>query len=475
MSMDVFVTGGGRRTSAALYEHVRELIASGRLRPGDRLPTSRALSAELGVARSTVTAVYGRLVAEGVAEARTGDGTFVAAGLTAAPTRRRTAAVAPRRRVERHAAAVTVGRGDVDLRTGRLDPALFPLGDWRRCVTAALGSPPPGYGDPAGLPALRRAIAAWVARSRGVVAAEDQVLVTSGAQQAFDLLARALLAPGDTIAVEDPGYPAARRAFAAHGLRVAAVPVDRDGIVVDAIPVDARAVYVTPSHQSPTGVAMSPSRRRALLDLAARQRAVVIEDDYDTEFRHLDRPFEPIQRLDRDGRVVYVGTFSKTLSPSLRIGFLVAPEALVDELAAVRQLTDAQPPHLTQAALGEFILGGGFERHLRRVRRAVAPRHALVVDRIAALHADGLIPEPYPAHAGLHALLELLPGTDAAAVAARLAASGVVLDTTDDWWVRRARRPGLLVGFGLAGVDDLQRAFSEMRAELRSCYRDGGR
>lgn len=468
MPIDLFVASGGRRTSAELYEQLRDGVATGRLRPGDRLPTSRALAAELGVARSTVAAVYARLLAEGITEARTGDGTFVAAPATARRARRSDTSLAPRRPVLHHPPAAVVTAGDIDLRTGRPDPALFPSADWRRSVLAAAHEPPPGYGDAAGLPALRTAIAAWVARSRGVVANPEQVLVTSGAQQAFDLIARVLLAPGDVVAIEDPGYPGARRAFASHELRIEPVPVDREGVVVGALPRRARAVFVTPSHQSPTGVAMSAARRRALLERASELGAAIVEDDYDTEFRHLDRPFEPIQRLDVDGRVVYVGTFSKTLSPSLRIGFLVAPPPIVDEMTAARRLTDAQPPHLTQAALADLITGGAFDRHLRRMRRAVAPRHAVVTEAIAALHDDGLVPAVIPAHAGLHAMLELHPGTDAAALAARLARRGVVLDTTDDWWAGRAEYPGLLIGFGLAGVADLQRAFTEIRAELRS-------
>jgi GntR family transcriptional regulator/MocR family aminotransferase len=469
MTVDLYVTHGGRRTSAELYEQLRDAVATGRLRAGDRLPTSRALAAELGVARSTVTAVYGRLVAEGVADARTGDGTFVAgAGGAAARPPGTVAVLTPRRLAHRPPSPPVVGARDVDLRTGLLDPALFPLADWRRCVVDALQSRPPGYGDAAGLPALRGAIAAWVSRSRGVRAGDSQVLVTSGAQQAFDLLGRTLLGPGDTVAVEDPGYPSARWAFAAHGLEVAPVPVDREGIVVDAIPARARAVYVTPSHQSPTGVTMSAARRRALLAFASTNDAAVIEDDYDTEFRHLDRPFEPIQRLDTEGRVIYVGTFSKTLSPSLRIGFLIAPDALVDEMAAGRRLADAQPPHLTQAALTELIVTGGFERHLRRSRRVVAARHTVVAEAIAALHRDGLVAEPTPMNAGLHAMLELHPGSDAAALAARLARRGVVLDATDHWWAGPVGRPGLLVGFGLADVDSLRKAFTEIHDELGS-------
>lgn len=470
MPIDLFVDHEHpRRTSASLFGQIREAIASGRLSPGDRLPTTRELARELGVARSTVATVYARLVAEGLLDGRVGDGTFIAA--VASPLRRRplagATALAPRRTVDRQPPPAVIGPTTIDLRTGRPDPGLFPLTDWRRCAKAALRSAPPGYGDRAGLPALREAIATWVGRSRGVVAAAEQVLVTSGAQQAFDLLARVMLAPGDVIAIEDPGYPAARRAFAQHGLRVAPVPVDAEGIRVDAIPTRARAVYVTPSHQSPTGVTLSAERRRALLAFAARHGAAIIEDDYDSELRFVDRPLEPLQLLDTDGRVVYVGTFSKTLSPSLRIGFVVAPESVVDELAAARALVDAQPPHLTQAALAELIVSGGFERHLRRMHRAVRPRHELVTDEIGRLHADGVIQPPHPSNAGLHSLIELREGGDARELARRLAEREVAIDATDDWWVGPPR-PGLLVGFGMADVGELGVAFSAIRDALMS-------
>ena len=465
MWIDLFVDASRpRRTSASLFEQIRDAIASGRLGPGDRLPTTRELAVELGVARSTVAAVYGRLVGEGLLSARTGDGTYVSAAAAASPRRRAaTAALVPRGRLAPLPAPSRAA--PIDLRTGRPDPLLFPLTEWRRCVATALRLPPPGYGDHAGLPRLRSAVAAWVSRSRGVHAAPEQVLITAGAQQAFDLFARVLLAPGDTVAVEDPGYPVARRGFEAHGLCVVPVPVDADGIVVDAIPSSARAVYVTPSHQSPTGVTMSAARRRDLLAFAGAADAAIIEDDYDTEFRWVDRPLEPIQRLDGAGRVLYVGTFSKTLSPSLRLGFAVVPEPLVAPLAAMRALVDTQPPHLTQAALAELISTGLLDRHLRRARRAVRPRHEFVAQRIAELHADGLIAEPLRSNAGLHTMIELAPGSDAAAISARMATRGIAIEPTDDWCAA-THRPGLLVGFGLATVAQLSTAFVVLRDHL---------
>lgn len=267
-----------------------------------------------------------------------------------------------------------VGGAPIDLRMGRPDPGLFPLVEWRRSVTGVLHTAPPGYGEPAGLPELRRALAAWIGRSRGVSVSAESILVTSGAQGAFDLCARLTCAAGDTVAVENPGYPPAGRAFEHHGATLAPVAVDDEGIVVDEIPADTRLVYVTPSHQAPTGAILSAARRRELLALATDRDMVLVEDDYDTEFRYVDRPLEPLHRLDTTGRVLYVGSFSKTLSPSLRLGFLAASPAMVRALTAVRSVTDTQPPHLTQAALAAFILSGQFERHLRRTRRTYRTR-----------------------------------------------------------------------------------------------------
>ncbi len=483
MWIDLFVDGGTRRTSASLFTQIRDAISDGRLTGGDRLPPSRALATELGVARSTVAAVYARLVAEGFLDGRAGNGTFVTVGSepsTAAPGITgsrvvRTDTSVPATATPRTASPVSSvssisARADaptvlVDLSTGRPDPRLFPVVDWRRCVTTAASTAPPGYGDAAGLPELRRTIASWVSRSRGVIATPAQVLVTSGAQQGFDLVASTFLARGAVVAIEDPGYPQARRAFERHGARVVPVPVDHDGMVVDAIPCDADAVYVTPSHQSPTGVTMSGTRRRALLARAAELDLLVIEDDYDTEFRYVDRPLEPLQRLDRSGRVLYVGTFSKTLSPSVRLGFLVADSVRIDRLCATRSVVDAQPPHVTQAALAELIARGDFDRHLRRARRRYQPRHALVAQLLQSLHDDGLAPLPWRSNAGLHSMLELAPGTDVEFVVERLRRRGVIVQSTDDWSVE-VDLPALLIGFALAEPAHLELAFAAIRDEL---------
>ncbi len=459
-----------RRRAASLYEQIRDAVSTGRLAAGERLPTSRSLAHDLGISRSTVSAVFGRLVAEGVLDARVGAGTFVGDHplVGSAPP---VSPLAPSSLTRRHPIAAppprTVPDGAVDLRTGRPDPALFPLRDWRRAVVDAAALPPPGYGDAAGAPGLRNALASWVRRSRGLEIEADHVLVTAGAQQAFELLAQTVLAPGDTIAFEEPGYEPARRAFQVNGVDVQPVAVDRDGMCVDDIGDRVRAVYVTPSHQSTTGVAMSTRRRRALIELAHARDLVVIEDDYDTEFRYVGRPLEPLHRLDPDGRVVYVGTFSKSLSPSLRIGFVVAPPGLVADLTTVRRTRDVQPPHLTQAALTNLIVSGALDRHIRRARTVYRGRHELVRRRIGELHEAGLVAAPWPSMAGLHTMIELGDGIDAAAVCDELERRGIVIGTTDDHWIGPPRA-ALSVGFGLADTTQLAAAFDALEDVLRT-------
>ena len=295
-----------------------------------------------------------------------------------------------------------------DFSVGVPDPALFPFDTWRRLVSSELraGANAPGrYADPAGLLALREAVSRYVGVSRSVLCDPEDVVVTNGTQHAIDLVCRVVLDPGDTVAVEDPGYPPAATLFAASGMRVAPVPVDEEGLVVEALPARARLVYVTPSHQFPTGAAMSLRRRVALVEWAQVHDALVVEDDYDSEFRFSSRPLEPLVNLDPSGRVCYVGSFSKTMLPALRLGFVVAPPSLRPALRTARQLSDGFSPVPTQAALARFIDEGMLARHVRKASNAYARRHVAV---LAALEpVPGL--RVVPSSAGLH-LCARLPG-----------------------------------------------------------------
>lgn len=472
--MDLFIdAAGGRGLSEQLYEQIRGAISAGRLRPGDQLPPSRDAARQLGISRHTVTTAYGRLVAEGFVCGRAGGGSFVAElpvpgpaadpgpGPAAGPT-----AVMPSRRF----AGWISGSGPLqpaavryDLRAGIPDLRLFPAGAWHRKVKAAARSAgrPPATGDPAGEHGLRRAIARWIGRSRAVAAETETVIVTSGAQHAVDLVARVVLEPGDTVAVEDPGYLPVVRLLRSLGARVAGVPVDEQGLIVDQLPPAARIVYLTPSHQYPLGAVLSMARRRELLAWAARHDAAIIEDDYDSEFRHVDRPLEPIQRLDDSGRVIYVGSFSKVLSPELRLGFAVVPPSLAGPVTALRQLIDWHPPTMAQFALAGLLEDGTLDRHLRRTGRIYSQRHQLVRAALAGPLSPWL--SGLPAQAGLHLTALLHRQCDEDQVRAAAAARGIATTGLSQYFHARPARPGLVIGFGAIDATELPAALDGLR------------
>ncbi len=454
--MELHVSLAGRGDLASrIYRQLHDAILDGRLRPGERLPPTRELAARLDVARNTVSVAYERLVAEGFLVARVGAGTFVH-DAPVASTRPRAApvgSVRPRPVWSSVTLSSTGGpRPAYDFRLGTPDADLFPLATWRRLVAGELRASAikaAGYGDPAGHPGLREAIARYVGVSRSVRASTEDVLVTQGAQQAIDLVSRVLIEPGDRVAVEEPGYPPARQLFHSQGARVAGVPVDDEGLVVEAIPADARLIYVTPSHQFPLGIPMSLARRAALLDWAAGHGAVIVEDDYDSEFRFTDRPLEPLQSLDRTGHVIYVGTFSKTLLPMLRLGFLVAPASIHAALRAAQQLTIWHAEYATQAALARFIDSGELPRHIRRATRVYAARHALIS---AALSEIPYL-DPIPSAAGLHLCARLNAPIDLGAALTRAREHGVAVESLASYGFGERRQVGLALGYGAIPTD----------------------
>lgn len=472
LMIELFVDATQRRgISTRLFEQIRSAIVSGRLAEGDRLPPTRELAEQLGVSRQTITTVYGQLVAEGYLEGRAGGGTLVSHTTTPALfTRRTVSPLAPIEALDPEVPAPPARAGCADLRIGQPDPALFPLPDWRHCVVSALQQSPANYGDPAGSSELRRSLAHWIGVSRGVDVGPDQLVVTAGAQHAIYLVARVLLRPGDTVAIEDPGYPPIRRLFVSLGMRVIAVPVDDEGLRVDRLPDHVKVVYVTPSHQSPTGVTMSLTRRRELLAFAEQHGVALIEDDYDSEYRHTDRPLEPLQRLDRTGRVIYIGTFSKTLAPSIRFGFVALPEPLVDAVVAWRQLADWQPPATTQDAMHRFIIGGMLDRHLRKVRKIYRERHNLVIDTAHQWHSSGLIAAPPNNHAGLHLCLRLPGGVAESSVITDLRRQGIGMSGLAECTQAPTPNDGLLIGFGLTSRDVLPMALDLVGRALRVAH-----
>jgi len=457
LELDLQPAGRGSRL-ASLHAALREAIASGRLAPGLRLPSSRELAAQVGVSRNTAVAAYELLASEGWLESRGAGGSFVAELPRAAVQVSDRASVAPWAdsrwlRGEGGVWPPPVG-GDpapaYRFKTGSPDIASFPFDVLRRLQTRALqavAQAPARYADPQGVPALREAIAGHVSSSRAVACTADDVVITAGAQQAFDLIARVLVTPGQTLAaVEDPGYPPLHGALRAAGAQLAPVPVDREGLVVDALPAQARIVCVTPSHQSPLGVAMSLARRRDLLNWAAARQAVVVEDDYDGEFRYTSRPLDALKTLDRDGRVFYVGTFSKSMLPALRIGYVVAPAWAREGLVALKRVVDSGTPALTQAAVADFIAEGHLLRHVRRMRGEYAERRR-VLEQMLKRHL-GEQADIYPAIAGLHLAVALPATVDAAELARRAWRAGVGVEPLSRYQLGAGGPNGLVLGFG---------------------------
>jgi GntR family transcriptional regulator/MocR family aminotransferase len=485
--------GSGVPLHRQLYEGLREAILSGRLRPGARLPSTRVLAGDIGASRNTVLAAFGQLVAEGYLEGRVGAGTTVAGTLPETLLRARpeapgTERLGRRPRLPRRGALLVgtreaLARGAAAARPFRPGlPGLeaFPFDLWTRLVARRWRRVPRqllDYGDPAGYAPLREAIAAYLGEARAVRCEAAQVIVVTGAQQAVDLAARVLLDPGDTAWVEDPGYPGARGALVAAGIRPAPVPVDAEGLDVRhgaRHAAGARLVYVTPSHQYPLGVTMSLHRRLALLEWASRSGAWILEDDYDSEYRYAGRPLAALQGLDAAGRVIYAGTFSKVLFPALRLGYLVVPGELVDAFVAARALADRHSPSVTQAALADFIDGGHFARHIRRTRALYAERQAALV-RAAGRALDGLL-EVGPAEAGMHLMGWLPEGVDDRAAAR--AALGREIDALPLSGYRarpagRGARGGLMLGYAAYTPRELEDACARLAPALRTVR--GGR
>ena len=455
-----------------VYEHLRTAILTGDLPPGERLPATRHLAEELDVARSTVAEAYGQLRVEGYVRGRRGSGTYVSPDL---PSERRLPGDArssrPRIRLsgwgERVAARASSPHEFTpryDFRPHRSAQDHFPWAAWRASVEEALlneraellSYPPPG-----GHEGLRGAIASHVACYRSVRCSPDRVVIVNGTQQGLNLLAQLVLEPDDRVVVEDPGYPAAREALAARGLEVARVPVDPEGLVVTELP-PARLIHVTASHQDPTGVTLSLGRRLALLERAAQDDAIVLEDDYDSEFRYEGQPVESLQGLDRTGRVVYAGTFSKSLLPGLRIGFVVLPPDLVGAFIAAKSLWDGGTSLLDQAALAHFLRSGEYERHIRRLRRIYHQRRDVLISALE--EAFGNRVEVGAREGGLNVLVRLRIGMTGAELCARAEKAGIGLRSADRYYARPPEESTLLMGFAgmneegiLAGVRELRR------------------
>ncbi|MEM6251831.1 MAG: PLP-dependent aminotransferase family protein [Cyanobacteria bacterium P01_D01_bin.156] len=422
-----------------VYSQLRQAILSGRLQPGQRIPASRALAKSLGLSRTTVTQGYDQLIDEGYLQTRPGAGTYVCElpeRLLEIQTVEQTSLVSREitlsaygQRVHDASPRPVQQTFDISFRYGQPALDLFPTELWGKLLSKHCRSVSGWLGyakDAYGYPPLRQAVAQYLCRARAVQCTPEQVMITNGSQQALSLITRLLVNPDDSIAMEEPGYRGAAQIFKMSGAKLLSIPVDRDGLLMDKLihhDVIPRLVYVTPSHQFPTGALLSLPRRLMLLQWAWQNNALIIEDDYDSEYRYGGRPVPSLQGLDSHASVLYVGTFSKVMFPSIRLGYLVLPQSLVEVFGKAKWLADRQPPILTQYALAEFISAGHLERHLRKMRLCYEKRRQVLVQ--ALYKHFGASVDIFGDSAGLHIMAKLpLALSDAEAVT-RAASVGV--------------------------------------------------
>ena len=466
-----------RRASKPLYQQIydsfRSRIIRGELRAGDLVPSSRELARESRISRLPVLTAYAQLLAEGYFESWVGAGTFISSSLPSRSTgslpsaargqRLLSAQVAALPKYERPSWAESLGPFQV----GQPELQKFPIEIWLKLIarySRLMRLKALQYGDAMGLPELREAIATYLRTSRGARCEAHQIMIVSGSQQALDLATRVLLEAGSTTWVEEPGYWLVHHVLKAALCRIVPVPVDTEGLNVTAgikLNRNARAAFVAPSHQYPLGVTMSASRRLQLLEWAQRSRAWIIEDDYDSEYRYGNLPIASLQGLDGNGRVIYIGTFSKVMFPSLRLGYLVIPGDLVERFAAMRQVMDICPPHITQAVMSDFIREGHFARHVRRMRPIYAERRRVLVAELERQLGDNAT--IMGDQAGMHLAIYLAPGRDDRKIAATAARQSLWLSALSSSYVGKKPRHGFVLGFGNTKANDIPQAVRHLK------------
>lgn len=451
-----------------IVAYFREAISSGQIRSGSRLPPTRELAAELGVARNTVALAYERLIAEGYLDSRAGSGTFVTEGLVKAKPNGNSVAVRrPSTRGQRTLNAVT---GFVASSTLPLTPGLpaldqFPFSLWARLSTRFWRREQRDllpYGDPAGYAPLRVALARYLRAARGIACEPEQVLIVSGSQAGIDTTARVLLDPGDQVWVEDPGYISGRSALAANGARLVAVPVDDQGLDPregERLAPNAKLAVVSPSHQYPLGAIQSLPRRMAMLDWAERADAWILEDDYDGEFRYAGKPVSALHSLDPEGRVLYLGTLSKVLAPSLRIGYLVVPTDLVDAFVAARVVSDRHVSIEIQAVVSDFIEGGHLAAHVRRLRPIYDSRRRALLKAFDKIRD---LVEPIDYGAGLHFIAHLKGGRNDVEASRAGLKNGVNAPALSTYGLARTDLNGFVIGFANTAESQAEEAVEKL-------------
>ncbi|MES2148647.1 MAG: PLP-dependent aminotransferase family protein [Pseudomonadota bacterium] len=485
-------TSGPRASSKTLFLQLEAAILDGRLVAGAKLPPTRSSSAIFRVSRNTVLEVYEKLLQKGLIVARRGSGTYVADRLPVAQTEeRQTPAGPPDHRLNpfwlradvthamgfwqdrQHQSAALPDTPLVDFRPALVDSRLFPYDVFRRISTKQLRGlerKPAGLKSPQGNQGnfrLREAIVNHIGLTRAVVNRPEDVLVTSGAQQAFDLLARALVIPNKTVvAIEDPGYPPMRVAFAAAGAKLVTVGVDDEGMIVDEIPPDAGVICVTPSHQFPLGVAMSMRRRKLLVEFARRRGAVIIEDDYDGEFRYGGSPMEALRTADAADTVFYVGTFSKCMLPALRLGFIVAPDWAMQTLIAAKNCLDWHCSTPIQLAVAGFIGEGHLTHHVRKMRDIYKQRRQLLLDSLREDFGEWL--DPIPSFYGMHIAAVGRVRIDFDLVTQALLPNNVKLHSLSRYYLGLQTRQGLVFGYGAVDLPEIRRGLALLRTALRT-------
>ncbi len=486
-NLGLALSTGGERSPAWrwLCEALRQEILCGRLRNGSRLPATRDLARQYGLSRGTVVSAFEQLKAEGYLEGKVGSGSYVSQMLPEVLLQvTPSAAVASPRADKRPVSLGRYGRharlfaGYESRPTRAFRPNLpaldlFPTELWAQLASRFLRSAPVGAFmgcDALGYLPLRQAVAEYLVTTRGVRCSVGQTVIVSGVQEALDVAARLMLDPGDRVCVENPGYPGAARVFEAWGAKIYGIPVDEDGIQVQRLPRgNVRMVYVTPGHQFPLGTTMSLARRLELIQWAEQASALIIEDDYDSEYRYVGRPVPALQGLDRNGAVLYAGSFSKVLFPALRLGYMVVPENLVDRVEAIKSITSRHAPLLEQAVLHAFIIEGHFGRHVRRMRTIYAERHGILLDE-AARKLQGLLTIT-GVEAGLQTAAWFGFGIDGESAAAAADKLGVDVTPLSRYARGKLPREGLQLGFAAVNRGEIKRGIEKLGRALEDLLR----